>query len=163
MAAVTTLQAASALLDLCAPSHESSTEGLQQHREPTVVPQSKPQQPSKEAAPQMQPEGEVCQHNWQHTLQSRHQRWQSALRYSLAFASPATVSRIAPAASLGPLDAAIFLSRLSPLDVSLLDAPVRLHVMSFQRRASALLWHNPKLSGAILKKDRFPRRNGRLC
>jgi len=97
------------------------------------------------------------QQSWQNSLQGKHQRWQHALREALAYASPATVELIAPATALGPLEAALLLSRLSPLEVSLLDAPVRYHVLGFRRRAAALLWANPAVQGAIQKSRLHPR------
>lgn len=152
-----TLQAASALLDLCAPSHASSAESVLRVAAPPAA------QPTRAVVVR---KGNPLMHNqqttqhqqsWQNSLQDKHQRWQQALRESLSYASPATVELIAPATALGPLEAALLLSRLSPLEVSLLDAPVRYHVLGFRRRAAALLWSNPKLQSAIQKSRLQPR------
>jgi len=159
---MSTLQAASALLDLCSPS-ASSTESMLQGG--GIAPAPRLVQPTKavvlsQGNPLLTYNKQTKQHqqSCHNLLQAKHRRWQHALRESLAYASPLTFELIEPATALGPLEAALLLSRLSPLEVSLLDAPVRYHVVSFRRRAAALLWHNPNVDvkGAIQKSRLHP-------
>lgn len=84
-------------------------------------------------------------------LQSTHQRWRRELEHRLASASPVTVNLIAPCTDLGPLDAALILSRLTATEVAILDAPVRQFVVNFRRKAQVLLWHNPTVRCELMR------------
>jgi len=140
--------AADALLDLCLPPGaqrssvastplRSSRLAMEHKVKPTII---------RKAA---------TQESWalqsRKLLQSKHQRWQRELERRLASASPATVNLIAPATTLGPLEAALVLSRLSAADVAILDAPVRQFVVNFRRKATVLLWHNPEVRHALMR------------
>ena len=86
---------------------------------------------------------------WQH-IYGGHVRWQETLGRALATASEATHRIVGKLTRLGVFDTLLALHYMKPQQVALLDSHVATLIRTYQQRADAFVWSQPKLKEALL-------------